>query len=227
MRYLLYTEWASVGKCFHYQPLDYIKEYFGVKIGLYFAWLGFYTHMLVFASVAGLLCFIFGCITLYTNKPSEDICNGKESIDMCPLCDHFCGYWDLRQTCLHGRLTYLFDNPSTVIFSLFMSLWGKCIFFSSNQMKNKITTKCIYYIAATLFLELWKNYSAEITHRWDLTGLDAQEEHPRPQYLARLAHVRKKSVNVITNTIEPRVPFWSMRLPATILSFSVVLLLVN
>ncbi|XP_034950899.1 anoctamin-4 isoform X1 [Chelonus insularis] len=201
-RYLLYTHWASLQKCFHYQPLDYIKEYFGVKIGLYFAWLGFYTHMLVPASVVGLFCFIYGCFTLYSHQPSEDICHGNDSIHMCPLCDHICGYWDLKDTCLHGRLTYLFDNPSTVFFAIFMSLW------------------------ATLFLELWKNYSAEITHRWDLTGLDAQEEHPRPQYLARLAHVKKKAVNVITNTVEPKVPFWSMRLPATILSFSVVLLLI-
>nr|XP_012142541.1 PREDICTED: anoctamin-1 isoform X1 [Megachile rotundata] len=202
MRSLLYNEWASLRKCLHYQPLDYIKEYFGVKIGLYFAWLGFYTHMLIPASIVGLLCFIYSCATLYSNEPSEDICNGNGTIEMCPLCDHFCGYWDLKETCLHARITYLFDNPSTVFFSIFMSLW------------------------ATLFLELWKRYSVEITHRWDLTGLDAQEEHPRPQYLARLAHIKKKSVNIITNTEEPKVPFWKMRVPATILSFSVVLLLI-
>lgn len=40
--------------------------------------------------------------------------------------------------------------------------------------------------SATLFLELWKRYSAEITHRWDLTGFDLHEEHPRPQYLGKL-----------------------------------------
>ncbi|XP_020292979.1 anoctamin-1 isoform X2 [Pseudomyrmex gracilis] len=202
MRYLLYKEWASLRKCLHYQPLDYIKEYFGVKIGLYFAWLGFYTHMLIPASIVGLLCFIYSCATLYDNEPSEDICNGNGTIYMCPLCDRVCEYWDLKETCLHSRITYLFDNPSTVFFSIFMSLW------------------------ATLFLELWKKYSAEITHRWDVTGLDAQEEFPRPQYLARLAHIKKKSINIITNTEEPKVPYWKMRLPATILSFSVVLLLI-
>ncbi|KAL6259932.1 hypothetical protein P5V15_009842 [Pogonomyrmex californicus] len=202
MRYLLYTEWASLRKCLHYQPLDYIKEYFGVKIGLYFAWLGFYTHMLIPASIVGLLCFIYSCSTLYYNEPSEDVCNANSTIEMCPLCDHFCGYWDLKETCLHSRITYLFDNSSTMFFSIFMSLW------------------------ATLFLELWKKYSAEITHRWDLTGLDAQEEYPRPLYLARLAHIKKKSINIITNTEEPKVPYWKMRLPATILSFSVVLLLI-
>ena len=124
MRYLLYTEWASLRKCLHYQPLDYIKEYFGVKIGLYFAWLGFYTHMLIPASIVGLLCFIYSCATLYHNEPSEDVCIGNNTIAMCPLCDHFCDFWNLKQTCLHSRITYLFDNPSTVFFSIFMSLWG-------------------------------------------------------------------------------------------------------
>ena len=77
-----------------------------------------------------------------------------------------------------------------------------------------------------MFLELWKRYSAEITHRWDLTGFDIQEEHPRPQYLARLKNVKKREVNIVTNMVEPHVPFWRMKLPATVLSFSVVLLLV-
>jgi len=69
MRNTLYCEWAAVSKCLHYQPLDYVKEYFGVKIGLYFAWLGFYTHMLIPASVVGVICFVYSCITLYEDRP--------------------------------------------------------------------------------------------------------------------------------------------------------------
>jgi anoctamin-1 len=123
MRYLLYTEWASVNKIFHYQPLDYIKEYFGVKIGLYFAWLGFYTHMLLPASIVGLICFMYSWFTLYSNEPSKDVC--LSNYTMCALCDHFCGSWNLKDTCFHSKITYLFDNPSTVFFAIFMSLWGK------------------------------------------------------------------------------------------------------
>lgn len=77
-----------------------------------------------------------------------------------------------------------------------------------------------------MFLELWKRYSAEITHRWDLTGFDVHEEHPRPQYLARLAHVKKVRIDYITNTEEPDPPFWRMKLPAAVFSFSIVILLV-
>lgn len=68
-RNLLYTEWASLRKWYKYQPLDYVKEYFGVKITLYFAWLGFYTHMLYPAALVGLACFIYSLATLYDNIP--------------------------------------------------------------------------------------------------------------------------------------------------------------
>ena len=39
-RKLLYDEWASFSKFWKYQPLDAIRDYYGVKMGLYFAWLG-------------------------------------------------------------------------------------------------------------------------------------------------------------------------------------------
>ena len=203
MRHLLYSKWASLTKWYRYQPLDYIKEYFGVKIGLYFAWLGYYTYMLLLASLVGVICFIYSWETLKENRPSQDICSNDMKIKMCPLCDYWCDYWDLKDTCTHAKITYLIDNPTTVFFAIFMSFW------------------------AALFLEMWKRYSAEITHRWDLTGFDIHEEHPRPQYLARLAHVQRKRRNVVTGTEEPQVPFWRMKLPATILSFSIVLLLVS
>ena len=80
-------------------------------------------------------------------------------------------------------------------------------------------------LAGTLFLELWKRYSADITHRWGLSGFDLQAEHPRPKYLARLRDAKTKK-NFVTQTMEPYVPFWKVRVPATVLSFSVVLLLV-
>lgn len=64
-----------------------------------------------------------------------------------------------------------------------------------SRCKNRQVLKNILLLnIAALFLELWKRYSAEITHRWDLTGFDIHEEHPRPQYLARLSHVKKKQV---------------------------------
>lgn len=68
IRYLLWCEWASLKKSFKYQPVDVIKEYFGVKIALYFTWLGFYTYMLIPASLTGLICFLYSWNTSYTDE---------------------------------------------------------------------------------------------------------------------------------------------------------------
>ncbi|MEQ2239745.1 Anoctamin-8 [Ilyodon furcidens] len=52
------------------QPLDDICDYFGVKIGLYFAWLGFYTNSMLYPAVIGFLLWILA----EADQTSQDIC---------------------------------------------------------------------------------------------------------------------------------------------------------
>jgi len=47
-RQILLQYWARWGCWFKYQPLDHIREYFGEKIGIYFAWLGEFTCFLTY-----------------------------------------------------------------------------------------------------------------------------------------------------------------------------------
>lgn len=128
-RRVLYQTWAHPSQWYKKQPLCLVRKYFGDKIALYFCWLGFYTEMLVYPSVVGFLCFIYGIATLESedNIPSKEICNeyGTGNITLCPLCDKACSYQLLSESCLFSRLTYLFDNPSTVFFAIFMSFWGE------------------------------------------------------------------------------------------------------
>lgn len=78
-----------------------------------------------------------------------------------------------------------------------------------------------------LYLEQWKRYSAEISHKWGLTGFDLEAEHPRPEYLAMLKDAKKTKRNVVTQTLEPAIPLWSVKVPHMILSYSIVLFLVS
>ncbi|KAF4117211.1 anoctamin-8 [Onychostoma macrolepis] len=52
------------------QPLDDVCDYFGVKIGMYFAWLGFYTNSMLYPAVIGFLLWIFA----ESDQTSQDIC---------------------------------------------------------------------------------------------------------------------------------------------------------
>ncbi len=43
----------------HMQPLHYIANYYGEKMGFYFAWLIFYTSWLLLPAIPGLALFIY------------------------------------------------------------------------------------------------------------------------------------------------------------------------
>ncbi|KAG9339078.1 hypothetical protein JZ751_024107, partial [Albula glossodonta] len=68
-RQLLHDEWAKYGAFYKYQPVDLIRKYFGEKIGLYFAWLGIYTQLLIPASIVGVIVFFYGYATMETDVP--------------------------------------------------------------------------------------------------------------------------------------------------------------
>ena len=125
MRGMLNQEWANWRKFYKFQPTDAIMKYFGVKIGFYFAWLGFYTAMLVIPSIMGILSFFYGLVRMYTDIPTEDICDGFQgSRIMCPACD-LCPFINLKDLeCKHAEYRNLFDNELTVFFSFFMSIWS-------------------------------------------------------------------------------------------------------
>nr|XP_046184532.1 anoctamin-6-like isoform X2 [Oncorhynchus gorbuscha] len=180
-RYLLYNEWAHPKSFYKMQPLDLIRKYYGEKIGIYFAWLGFYTAMLALAAIVGLGCFIYGYTTQETSTWSKEVCDPLigGNIVMCPQCDKECTYWRLNSTCESSKKLCIFDNYGTLVFAVFMAIW------------------------VTVFLEFWKRYQAELEYEWDTVEFLEQEEQPRPEYEAKCNHER---INPVTRAKE-KVPY--------------------
>uniref|UniRef100_A0A3Q1HFG6 Anoctamin n=1 Tax=Anabas testudineus TaxID=64144 RepID=A0A3Q1HFG6_ANATE len=143
--------WARYSAFYKYQPIDLVRKYFGEKIGLYFAWLGVYTQLLIPASIVGIIVFGYGVATVDTNIPSLEMCDESLNFTMCPLCDGACDFWHLSTACGTARASHLFDNPATVFFAIFMSLW------------------------AVLFLEHWKRRQISLSFNWGLTGTEDDE----------------------------------------------------
>ncbi|XP_048659194.1 anoctamin-4 isoform X3 [Marmota marmota marmota] len=175
-RHLLYECWASWGVWYKYQPLDLVRRYFGEKIGLYFAWLGWYTGMLFPAAFIGLFVFLYGVTTLDHCQVSKEVCQATDII-MCPVCDKYCPFMRLSDSCVYAKVTHLFDNGATVFFAVFMAVW------------------------ATVFLEFWKRRRAVIAYDWDLIDWEEEEEEIRPQFEAKYS--KKERMNPISGKPEP------------------------
>ncbi|KAM4617454.1 anoctamin-5 isoform 1-T1 [Discoglossus pictus] len=178
-RYTLYMQWAKFSRFYKEQPLDLIRKYYGEKIGIYFAWLGFYTEMLFFAAIVGFICFLYGLITMDDSTSSKQICDDHigGQIIMCPLCDKRCEFWRLNTTCEPSRYSHLFDNVATLFFAIFMGIW------------------------VTLFLEFWKRRQARLEYEWDLVDFEEEQQQLqlRPEYEAKCTQKKK---NPVTQEIE-------------------------
>ncbi|XP_060931935.1 anoctamin-5 [Limanda limanda] len=185
-RYSLYKHWARFLYFFKEQPLNLVRKYYGEKIGIYFAWLGFYTEMLLFAAIVGTICFVYGVLTYDDNEWSKEICSAEigGKIVMCPLCDKKCGFWKLNSTCNSSWQSHLFDNVGTVFFAIFMGIW------------------------VTLFLELWKRRQARLEYEWDLVDFEEEQQQLqlRPEYETKCS---KRKLNRITQEMEPYLPITS------------------
>ncbi|NWR56474.1 ANO9 protein, partial [Bucorvus abyssinicus] len=159
----LLETWAHWRGICHPQPIKEIRNYFGVKVALYFAWLGWYTRLLGIAAVAGLVVFVSGMTIFSSSQVSKEICEANDTI-MCPLCDQKCPFWLLSDTCTYAKVTQMIDNEGTVLFAMFMAIW------------------------ATVFLELWKRKRATVVTNWDLYGWDEEEEELALQLINNLEH---------------------------------------
>ncbi|XP_069713064.1 anoctamin-9 isoform X2 [Phaenicophaeus curvirostris] len=152
---------------FCHQLIEKMRCYFGEKVALYFAWLGWYTYLLGYAAVVGLVVFVAGITIFNTSQVSKEICEATDTI-MCPLCDQKCSLWRLSETCTYAKVTHMIDNEGTVLFAMFMAIW------------------------ATVFLELWKRRRATVVTDWDLYRWDEEEEELALELMNNLQHEPSK-----------------------------------
>ncbi|OQR72024.1 anoctamin-7-like, partial [Tropilaelaps mercedesae] len=200
-RQLLFEFWVRWGRWYKFQPLNHIREYFGEKIAIYFAWLGLYTAWLLPAAVLGIFVFIYGIVNVATDRPTAELCASGDTYRMCPRCEerHGCDYWYLSEICIFTKLTYLFDHPGTVFYACFLSFW------------------------AVTFLEYWKRQCSRLAHHWDCMDYEEEEEPPRPEFAAK-AYTEAR--NPVTGLREPSFPHW-IRMQRIVAGIAILILMLK
>ncbi|VDM23515.1 unnamed protein product [Toxocara canis] len=127
---------------------------------------------------------------------NSEICRKEgmaNDVIMCPSCDKWCDYSRLNSSCFFSKLSYIFDNISTVVFAILMS------------------------VGATLFIEGWKRYNADVAWRLGLLDTGSHEEGIRLAYL--LQSLRSSNIrDPYTRRREPAAIPLSKRLPTILAS---------
>lgn len=209
LRQYLYVSWVEYRQWYRHQPLDEIRNYFGEKVALYFAWLGFYTKMLIPPAIVGLVTFLCGLFSLITDPVTNDFCTENSNLthrSVCRLCpDEVCEYETVGQNCGLAKLNTVFNNESTVFFSVRLKIVQ---YISVTSVYNLFTSsfKLFMSIWAVLFLEFWKRRQAELCAQWDVSDAEFNEEKVRIEYQLKVSSTKR---NPITNKLEPYLPFKS------------------
>lgn len=176
-RLWLSQNWANFRAIWRYQPLHQIRTYFGEQIALYFAWLGFYTKMLIIPAFASLISLFFSFGYVRISPVVNSICDYNHTdlrehpfnlrvkrYEVCQTCEDasLCPQIPLSYFCEDAKATILFKNPSTVAYSILLTIWAIC------------------------FIELWKRRQNELAAKWDAVEEEFEETPQRPQYTEKV-----------------------------------------
>ncbi|KAI3370915.1 hypothetical protein L3Q82_007421 [Scortum barcoo] len=159
-RKLLYEEWANYSVFYKYQPIGLVRKYFGEKIGLYFAWLGLYTQMLIPASLVGVIVFLYGCATVDDNIQWDNA-------------GHLPELWHTLQ--LQAQVEYVPKDPTELVCAgpeepgadadaVPSFVLAQCIphlYLLLNHSRDKMNIKQLLFIMA---VAMPSGYSMEICH---------------------------------------------------------------
>ena len=88
---------------------------------------------------------------------------------MCPFCDNefLCPRLKLGDSCFYSKISYFVDNPLTILFSIFMSIW------------------------TVLFFEFWKRKQYHFQFEWEVVEFESKYENMRPEFEIEIKHTRK------------------------------------
>lgn len=63
-----------------------------------------------------------------SDVPSNQICNDADkqggAMLICPICNTYCDFTRLSQSCLYSKIAYIFDNFGAVLYGAVVAIWA-------------------------------------------------------------------------------------------------------
>ncbi|KAK2538718.1 Ano7 [Columba livia] len=167
-RQVLFQYWDSWGKWSKYQPLDHIRKYFGEKVAFYFAWLGFYTGWLLPAAVVGMVVFITGIFLMFSDVPSQEICESAEQYWMWG-CSSICPPSDLGQQNMIAMVVMFLVSVILyqAVLAIFLSSSGYFCFVASASRIASITGSVVNLIFILVLSKIYISLAHFLT-KWEM-----------------------------------------------------------
>lgn len=149
-------KWAK--RWFKYQPLWRIRNYFGEKIALYFAWSGVLISTLFIPTLLGLGIFGYGLYVSITEVlTNNSTTTNTTDVNITTTTPSFIKEVQGTVEETIDIIRSSFDNEATPYFALIICLWG------------------------TIFLEVWKRKNCKLAYEWDVNAYEDAEPN-RPEF---------------------------------------------
>ncbi|XP_071051514.1 anoctamin-3-like isoform X2 [Onthophagus taurus] len=183
-RQILARYWASWWMICKFQPLHIIYKYYGSEVAFHYAWLEYYTKLLLIPLLGGIIVIMIGYYYLYLSPEMiervREICFSKMKI--CPECTFKqCFYKNLEEYCDVAKWSFIIDNNFTIGLAVFLTIWG------------------------TVFVELWNRHESILAYKWNLHR-SADQLDELPSYKIRVKNYKR--YNKFTQTEEYYTPIF-------------------
>ncbi|CAH0554017.1 unnamed protein product [Brassicogethes aeneus] len=195
VRSLLRKYWGNLNAFYKGQSLDFIKNYYGVEIAFYFAFLEFYANMTIFPVILSIVTIFYSVVNYYTNYSYRDnirsLCQRQTPLCGSCILGHKCLTAYFPHRCELLKYTLLFDNLGTMLYSITMSIW------------------------ASFVLSMWDKREKELIKRWKLSKFQLKADK-RTEFKEKVPYRRKSR---LTGTKKGYMP-WPVFLGKKIVVFT-------
>ncbi|XP_071950659.1 anoctamin-7-like isoform X2 [Antedon mediterranea] len=209
-------------KFFKFQPMWKIRNYFGEKVALYFAWIGCMTTMLWLPVLLGVALWIYGLLLSVDQYRHDRDTEEQRISDLEDLQS------ELEQNIsLYNKsedIGYL-ANVTSEIANAEGSL-ADLAFDMLSVFKNSFDSKATPFYAliiclwGTVFLEIWKRTNSRLAYEWDVDQFEVSEPD-RPQFYGT-----KERPDPVSNLPDWYYPFYKQFLKF-MTSFSILIFMAS